>query len=60
MENDEDGRENLMEMYNELCKLDPTMKDVIPKIMRDILAAADHEAAELEKLYLSYLAKHRD
>ena len=59
MENESDGSD-LMEMYNELCKLDPAMKDVIPKIMRDILAAEDHEAAELEKLYLSYLKKHQD
>ena len=59
METDGDGRK-LMEMYNELCRRDPTMKNVIPRILKDILAAADKEAAELEKLYLSYLEKHRD
>ena len=59
MEIDDDGRE-IMEMYNELCKLDPTMKDVIPKIMRDLLAVADQEAARLETLYMEYLKKTKE
>lgn len=59
METDGDGRE-LMEMYKEICRIDPSMKDVIKRIMNDILSVTYQEAAQLEKLYMEYLEKTKE
>lgn len=59
METDGDGRE-LMEMYKEICRIDPSMKGVIKRIMTDILSVTYQEAAQLEKLYMEYLEKTKE
>lgn len=55
MEEDGDGRE-LMEMYKEICKIDPNAKFVIHRIISDLLSVTNEEAAKLEQLFKKYVS----
>ena len=54
---DEDGGRELMEMYREICRIDPNAKYVIHRIISDLLSVTNEEAAKLELLFKEYVAK---
>ena len=57
MENDEDGREDLMEKIDRICSRDPSALSVIENIVEDLLCAVEMEETAVQSLYMEVIKK---
>ena len=57
MENDGDGREDLMEKIDKICSRDPNALSVIENIVEDLLCATEMEESAIQSLYMDIIKK---
>lgn len=57
MENDGDGREDLMEKIDKICSRDPNALSVIENIVNDLLCTTEMEEAAIQSLYMEIIKK---
>ena len=57
MENDGDGRDNLMEKIDRICSRDPNALSVIENIVNDLLSTTEMEEAAIQSLYMEIIKK---